>query len=109
MHDELLNLYKLAFQYSTYHETVKEGASKIFHPITTFWNILSHILIDLPFQWLQFSSGVVGAMTSLLDISGALKGVQTEMMTSSKTMFLSFIGGRQGTIAQYSGAGLLFY
>ncbi|MGL4334575.1 MAG: hypothetical protein ACRCSC_05880, partial [Lactococcus garvieae] len=53
-------------------------------------------------------SGVVGAMTSLLDISGALRNVQSEMMSSAKTMFLSFIGGKHGTIAQYSGAGLLF-
>jgi len=90
--------------YGIYHETVH---GKIVEPVPMFWNFISGIIIGMPFQLFQIQALIVSFLTNLLNISGSLKSVQVTMMNNAKTIFLGFIGGSNGTIAQASGAGML--
>lgn len=104
MHEELSKLHELVSKFGVYHESVPGGALQ---PVSLFWNSFSGMVVDLPFQLLQWFVEVVGGLSSLLNISSSLKPIQADMMGKARTMFLSFIGGSNGTIAQFSGAGLL--
>ncbi|XHB95945.1 hypothetical protein AAFF39_05330 [Lactococcus garvieae] len=104
MQDKLSKLWELVSSYNVYRESVHGG---IADPVSLFYNMLSTLFVDIPFHVLQWSTAVIGGFSSLLDISSSLKPVQTDMMHKAKTMFLSFIGGSNGTIAQFSGAGIL--
>ena len=104
MHEELSKLHELVSKFGVYHESVPGGALQ---PVSLFWNSFSGMVVDLPFQFLQWFVEVVGGLSSLLNISSSLKPIQADMMGKARTMFLSFIGGSNGTIAQFSGAGLL--
>lgn len=97
-------LYKSIMNYGIYHETVH---GKIVEPVPMFWNFISGIIIGMPFQLFQIQALIVSFLTNLLNISGSLKSVQVTMMNNAKTIFLGFIGGSNGTIAQASGAGML--
>lgn len=97
-------LYKSIMNYGIYHETVH---GKIAEPVPMFWNFISGIIIGMPFQIFQIQALVVSFLTNLLNISGSLKSVQATMMTNAKAIFLGFIGGSNGAIAQASGAGML--
>ncbi|MGY3711637.1 hypothetical protein [Lactococcus petauri] len=90
--------------YGIYHETVH---GKIVEPVPMFWNFISGIIIGMPFQLFQIQALIVSFLTNLLNISGSLKSVQVTMINNAKTIFLGFIGGSNGTIAQASGAGML--
>ena len=96
-------LYKSIMNYGIYHETVH---GKIVEPVPMFWNFISGIIIGMPFQLFQIQALIVSFLTNLLNISGSLKSVQVTMMNNAKTIFLGFIGGSNGTIAQASGAGM---
>lgn len=97
-------LYKSIMNYGIYHETVH---GKIAEPVPMFWNFISGIIISMPFQIFQIQALVVSFLTNLLNISGSLKSVQATVMSNAKAIFLGFIGGSNGTIAQASGAGML--
>lgn len=97
-------LYKSIMNYGIYHETVH---GKIVEPVPMFWNFISGIIIGMPFQLFQIQALIVSFLTNFLNISGSLKSVQVTMMNNAKTIFLGFIGGSNGTIAQASGAGML--
>lgn len=97
-------LYKSIMNYGIYHETVH---GKIVEPVPMFWNFISGIIIGMPFQLFQIQALIVSFLTNLFNISGSLKSVQVTMMNNAKTIFLGFIGGSNGTIAQASGAGML--
>lgn len=97
-------LYKSIMNYGIYHETVH---GKIVEPVPMFWNFISGIIIGMPFQLFQIQALIVSFLTNLLNISGSLKSVQVTMMNNAKTIFLGFVGGSNGTIAQASGAGML--
>lgn len=97
-------LYKSIMNYGIYREAVH---GKVFEPVPMFWNFISGILIGMPFQLFQIQALIVSFLTNLLNISGSLKSVQVTMMNNSKAIFLGFIGGSNGTIAQASGAGML--
>ncbi|MFK4973064.1 hypothetical protein [Lactococcus garvieae] len=97
-------LYKSIMNYGIYHETVH---GKIVEPVPMFWNFISGIIIGMPFQLFQIQALIVSFLTNLLNISGSLKSVQVTMMNNAKTIFLGFIGGSNGKIAQASGAGML--
>ncbi|KXT59633.1 hypothetical protein [Lactococcus sp. DD01] len=97
-------LYKGIMKYEIYRETV---GGKIAEPVPLFWNFISSILIGMPFQIFKIQAVMVSFLTNLLNISSSLKSVQATMMTNAKAIFLGFIGGSNGAIAQASGAGML--
>ncbi|WP_271327872.1 hypothetical protein [Lactococcus muris] len=97
-------LYKSIMNYGVYREAVH---GKVLEPLPMFWNFISGILLDIPFQLFQIQALVVSFLSRLLNISEALKPVQTNVMIQAKAIFLGFIGGSNGTIAQASGAGML--
>ncbi|WP_307984493.1 hypothetical protein [uncultured Lactococcus sp.] len=90
--------------YGIYHEAVH---GKITEPIPLIWNTLSKLLIDMPFDWFRGCASFVSFLTDALNISGSLGGLQHQMMTQAKEIFVGFIGGKNGTIAAVSGAGML--
>ena len=90
--------------YGIYHEAVH---GKITEPIPLIWNTLSKLLIDMPFDWFRGCASFVSFLTDALNISGSLGGLQHQMMTQAKEIFVGFIGGRNGAVAAFSGAGML--
>ena len=90
--------------YGIYHEAVH---GKITEPIPLIWNTLSKLLIDMPFDWFRQCASFVSFLTDALNISGSLGGLQHQLMSQAKEIFVGFIGGRNGTIAAVSGAGML--
>lgn len=90
--------------YGIYHEAVH---GKITEPIPLIWNTLSNLLIDMPFDWFRGCASFVSFLTDALNISGSLGGLQHQMMTQAKEIFVGFIGGRNGAVAAFSGAGML--
>ncbi|MGI1836872.1 hypothetical protein ACRPK2_05905 [Lactococcus garvieae] len=90
--------------YGIYHEAVH---GKITEPIPLIWNTLSKLLIDMPFDWFRGCASFVSFLTDALNISGSLGGLQHQLMTQAKEIFVGFIGGRNGTITTVSSAGML--
>ncbi len=91
-------------KYGIYHEAVH---GKITEPIPLIWNTLSKLLIDMPFDWFKQCASFVSFLTDVLNISGSLGGLQHQMMMQAKDIFIGFIGGRNGAVAAFSGAGML--
>lgn len=91
-------------RYGIYHEAVH---GKITEPIPLIWNTISKLLIDTPFEWFKACASFVSFLTDALNISGSLGSLQHQLMVQAKEIFLGFIGGRNGTIATVSGAGML--
>lgn len=90
--------------YGIYHEAVH---GNITEPIPLIWNTLSKLLIDMSFDWFRGCASFVSFLTDALNISGSLGSLQHQLMMQAKEIFVGFIGGRNGTIAAVSGAGML--
>ncbi|WP_285011200.1 hypothetical protein [Lactococcus garvieae] len=91
-------------KYQIYREKVGEG---IANPSALFNNFLSNTFLNIPLEFLRVLVGVATVLSQLLDVSSALGGVQKSLMNTSQSIFLSLIGGSNGTITRGSVAGVL--
>ncbi len=88
-------------QYNLFKETIGGGPVEV---VANIWNVLFKVLVDIPFFFLKFGVIVNTFIVKLLDISGPLSRVQHEALVSARNIFVSFIGGSNGSISKDSGA-----
>lgn len=91
-------------KYQIYREEVHGGVAE---PSHLFNNFLSNTFLNIPLEFLRVLVGVATVLSQLLDVSSALGGVQKTIMSTSQSIFLSLIGGSNGTITRGSVAGVL--
>lgn len=88
-------------QYNLFKETIGGGATDV---VSNIWNMLFKVLVDIPFFFLKLGVIINTFIVKLLDISGPLSKLQHDSMVSAKNIFVSFIGGTNGSISKSSGA-----